>query len=1050
MFWTIEKLNRRIEELYKYRYREKILIPFFLCCSDDLNEINPPIAAKEEFTGILKLGDSWEGRDKYLWLYAEVEIPQYWQGKKIVGVFDFGKTGPGTNSGFESLIYVNGKPHQGVDSNHKEVFFSNEIAGKKLELVFRLWSGLEGGGEPKKLRHTIQSAFLSWMDENVDELYFTSRALLDTIKILEESRTERIDLLKALDKAFQMIDWSSYDVDGLYKSIKEANEYLQTEIEGKKKASDITITCIGHTHIDVAWLWRLKHTREKCARSFSTVLRLMEQYSEYLFLQSQPQLYEYIKEDYPEIYEKIKERVKEGRWEAGGAMWLESDTNIPSGESLVRQILMGTNFFKEEFGVNCSYLWLPDVFGYSWALPQILKKSGIDVFVTTKISWNQYNRIPHDTFYWRGIDGSEVLAHFVTTPNINWVDDFNKTGVIHHTYNGVIHPSTVQGIWNQYQDKDINRNLIFSYGYGDGGGGVNRQMLETRRCLDKIPGLPKVKTGRADEYFRSLKERLDNTDSYVHTWDGELYLEFHRGTYTTQGLVKKMNRKLELFYRDTEVISIFSNVIDNNLKDYPQKKLLDGWKIILRNQFHDIITGTSIREVYEDAINEYKEANKIAEEIKNESIENIIEQKNNKYSVFNNSNWYRSDLVRIQGERHGVWLDEKGSKLVSQVINGETVVYIENIQPMSFTNIEFYEGKKVISNIPFKLYKNGIKTPFYEIEWNDKGQITRIYDITLDKEVIADGGKANVLQIIDDRPITPDAWEVESYYYTKAHNRVEEVDELVSVDIVGIGELEARITFNWKYKKTIIKQEMILYSKNKRIDFKTVVDWKEHQKLLKSSFEVNVRSTHATYDIQFGNIKRPIHWNTSWDLAKFEVVGHQWADLSERNFGVSLLNDCKYGYDIKDNRIRLSLVRGPIYPDPKADEGIHEFTYSLLPHKGDWYEGNTVQNAWNLNNPLFLYKGQAKDSQKSLFKISSKNVFIDAVKKAEKEDLVALRIHEFAGSSEKVKITSDFKIVSWQECNLLEERVGEFRNTDVIEVGIKPYEIKTFLIDLKK
>ncbi|GJM77454.1 hypothetical protein HMSSN036_96700 [Paenibacillus macerans] len=318
---------------------------------------------------------------------------------------------------------------------------------------------------------------------------------------------------------------------GVYDSLAAAEEQLTRAISALPKSSPVTVRCIGHTHIDVAWLWRLKHTREKAARSFSTVLRLMEMFPEYVFLQTQPQLYEYLKQDYPELYEQIKERVKEGRWEAAGGMWLEADCNLTSGESLVRQLLYGTRFLREEFGAECTYLWLPDVFGYSWALPQILRKSGFDTFMTTKISWNQYNRMPHDTFKWRGIDGSEVLTHFITTPQDGsfwW-----------YTYNGNIEASSVQGIWDTYRDKEINKELLLSYGYGDGGGGVNREHLELRRRLEAMPGLPNVVTGRADEYFAKLHETVEKADRYVHTWDGELYLEYHRGTYTSQAYNKK-------------------------------------------------------------------------------------------------------------------------------------------------------------------------------------------------------------------------------------------------------------------------------------------------------------------------------------------------------------------------------------------------------------------------------------------------------------------------------------------------------------------------------
>ncbi|GKZ03706.1 hypothetical protein [Paraclostridium bifermentans] len=500
MFYTIDKLRNRIHELDDYRYRDKVELEYFNTKLNGDRDIAPNIPT--EYDGVIKTGEIWKGRDLYLWMQKEVDIPSNWENKTVVGIFDFGETGAGNNSGFESLFYLNDKPYQGVDSNHKEVFLPKDINGTRVELIFRLWTGLEGGGIPREQEHRINRAQLAWLDEKVDDLFYNASVILETIGELDEYSPDKVHLTKILNNAFKLIDWAYPGNEDFYNSLHEASDYLNKEIDKIDKHSVVNVTCIGHTHIDVAWLWRLKHTREKCARSFSTVLRLMERYPEYIFLQTQPQLYEYVKNDYPELYEAIKQKVKDGNWEVDGGMWLEADCNIPSGESLVRQILVGSRFIKEEFNKDVEYLWLPDVFGYSWALPQILKKSGIDMFMTTKISWNQYNRMPHDTFKWRGIDGSEILTHFITTP-----EPWSQPGSWFYTYNGRLTPKTVKGVWDAYTDKGITNDLLVSYGFGDGGGGVNREMLEYRKRLDKMPGLPNVKTGKASEYFRCLKER---------------------------------------------------------------------------------------------------------------------------------------------------------------------------------------------------------------------------------------------------------------------------------------------------------------------------------------------------------------------------------------------------------------------------------------------------------------------------------------------------------------------------------------------------------------
>ncbi len=471
MFYTIDKLRNRTHELEGFRYRDIIELEYFNTKLNGDRDINPEIPT--EFDGIIKTGETWKGRDLYLWMNKTVEIPSAWADKSVVGIFDFGETGAGNNSGFESLFYLNNKPYQGVDSNHKEVFFPKETPGTNLELLFRLWTGLEGGGVPREQEHRINRAQIAWLDEKVDDLFYNSMVILETIAELDEYSVDKVHLTKILNNAFKLIDWSYPGSDKFYDSAHKASDYLNEEIDKIDKHSVVNVTCIGHTHIDVAWLWRLKHTREKCARSFSTVLRLMERYPEYIFLQTQPQLYEYVKNDYPELYEAIKQKVNDGSWEIDGGMWLEADCNIPSGESLVRQLLVGSRFIKEEFNKDVEYLWLPDVFGYSWALPQILKKSGINTFMTTKISWNQYNRMPHDTFNWRGIDGTEILTHFITTP-----EPWSEPGSWFYTYNGRLTPKTVKGVWDAYTDKNLTTDMLVSYGFGDGGGGVNREMLE--------------------------------------------------------------------------------------------------------------------------------------------------------------------------------------------------------------------------------------------------------------------------------------------------------------------------------------------------------------------------------------------------------------------------------------------------------------------------------------------------------------------------------------------------------------------------------------------
>lgn len=1055
MFLKDRKLERRVTELKNYRYRDTWTIESFAACEDEEKLVNPQVPTDYTDWKEMKVGDRWAGRDSYIWLHADIRIPEKFRGKRAVGCFDFGKTGAGNNSGFEAMCYLDGKPYQGVDINHQEVFFRDEHCGRVVSLTFRLWSGLEGGGVPRVQEHRINDARIGWLDEKTDDFYYLGTVILETIAVLEKESPERYKLLEALDEACHCIDWSYPGSAEFYESVHQGDDILNERIDGMDKKSLVNVRCVGHTHIDMAWLWRLKHTHEKASRSFSTVLRMMELFPEYVFLQTQPQLYAYIKEDFPEIYEAIKEKVKEGRWEVDGAMWVEADCNLTTGESLTRQILLGSKFIKDEFGEDIHYLWLPDVFGYSWALPQIMKKSGIDMFMTTKISWNQYNRMPHDTFRWKGIDGSEVLTHFITTP-----EPWNEPDSWFYTYNGLLTAKTVKGVWDSYSEKEMNQELLIAYGYGDGGGGVNRDLLERRRRIDKIPGLPSLKPAKAADYFEDLKNTVDNTSHYVHTWDGELYLEYHRGTYTSQAYNKRMNRKMELLYRRAELLTVMQAVSAGDMGCAQQDKLRGGWQLILTNQFHDIIPGSSIHEVYEDCRKDYAKIESIADCVERESVGRVLQEKEDAYTVFNTSGWELDELAVIPETRKGLFVDSEGNVLCSQRTEDETYVNLKAIPPMSAVTIYFRPegspqghcdavdlstgtGISPDTGTGFTVSGREIETPFYTIVLNQYGQITRLFDKTFGREVITAGEKANVLQMFEDKPIDNDAWDIDIFYQEK----MREITELTAFEVTECGNLRTVVHMEWKYMNSIIRQDMILYRDDRRIDFKTYVDYHETHQLLKVAFPVDIRSTYGTYDIQYGNVRRPNHWNTSWDQARFESVAHRFVDLSERSYGVSVLNDCKYGHDIKDNVIRLSLVRAGIQPDHLQDQGEHYFTYSLLPHGGDFVEGNTVLEAYKLNNPMKVVKGENALSFKSLFTLDNPFVEVDAVKKAEDSDELVIRFHEYTGSRQKVTLKPGFKLRQWAEGDLRERPVESYKDS-AIRLELHPYEIKTILIQL--
>lgn len=1040
MFLKDKKLGRRITELESYRYRDIQNLQVFAVREDAEKEINPQTPQNFEGWDQMEVGADWKGRDLYLWMHKDIELPAVWADKRIVGVFDFGKTGAGNNCGFEAMCYYNDKPYQGVDMNHKEVFFRQEDAGKTVSVTFRLWSGLEGGGIPTPQEHRIKRADLAWLDEQVDDFYYMGTLILDTLDNLDDGDPVKYELRNALDEACHCIDWSYPGSAEFYESVHQADKLLNERIDKMDKHSLVTVRCVGHTHIDLAWLWRTKHTREKASRSFSTVLRMMEMFPEYIFLQTQPQIYSWVKKDFPEIYENIKRRAAEGRWEVDGGMWVEADCNLTSGESLTRQILLGSRLIKEEFDKEVEYLWLPDVFGYSWALPQILKKSGIDTFMTTKISWNQYNRMPHDTFHWKGIDGTEVLTHFITTP-----EPWNEPGSWFYTYNGLLTAKTVKGVWEEYKEKEMNKELLIAFGYGDGGGGVNRDLLERRRRIDKLPGLPNLKMSTAGEYFRNLQETVKKTSQYVHTWDGELYLEYHRGTYTSQAYNKRMNRKMELLYRQAEMLGVLSALNSKDMDQAHHEELREGWQRILLNQFHDIIPGSSIHDVYEDCRRDYPEIEQIALDAEAASEKALATEQENRYTVFNASGWVMDEIVEIPCGDAGTYTDGDGNVLDAQCAGGVSYVQVKNVPATGTAKICFVPGDAAETASVFTVDGQTIETPFYTISFNQYGQITRLFDKTFSREVLAKGACANVLQMFEDKPIDNDAWDIDIFYQEK----MREITDLTKFEVAECGPLRLKIELEWKYMKSLIRQSVILYRDDRRIDFETYINYQERQQLMKAAFPVDIRSTYATYDIQYGNVRRPNHWNTSWDQARFETVAHRFADLSERDYGVALLNDCKYGYDIKDNVMRISLVRSGLQPDHLQDLGDHTFTYSLLPHGGDFAEGRVVQEAYALNNPMKVITGAAAEDLCTLVAFDSQFVELDAVKRSEDGKYIVIRFHEYAGSKRTVSVKPGFAFTAWAEADLRERPLTEKNTEKEIRMELHPYEIKTVVLEVQ-
>ena len=952
-------------------------------------------------------GSAWGGYNIWGWFKFEVTIPEHFAGK--IAVVEFKETARNSwaTSETQAAAYVNGHIKCGIDSNHRLIYLSqNAKAGDKYTVELRAYSGMQ------QFKTEIKPV-LCVHNTNLQDLYYNLRAALVAAEMHPEDNDYRIKIENYLTATLNLIDLRNPGSEDYMKSCDVANDYMEKEFYGKYcgyREGGPVVGCVGSTHIDVAWLWNLEQTRQKAVRSFSSVIDLMDRYPEYIFTSSQPQLYKFVKEEEPELYEKIKEKVAEGRWEVEGAMWLEADCNLSSGESLIRQILHGKRFIKEEFGKESKILWLPDVFGYSAALPQILKKSGVDTFVTSKISWNEYNTIPYDTFNWKGIDGTEIFTQFIigAHPNVSLekVQRFS-------TYSASIQPLTLEYSWRKYHQKDINNEILTSYGYGDGGGGANEEMLEfQRRTAKSIPGSPTSRLTKAADCIDRIKENVKGKK--LPKWVGELYLEMHRGTYTSMAKNKKFNRMCEHLLTHAETVSLMNKLLCGG--NYPKESLYNSWEKVLLNQFHDIIPGSSIKEVYEDSDRDYAQVISENAALSDGAISGIAQNVCEKgVLVYNPTSFERSEEITFGGEK----------------------IFAKNIPAYGYKVIA---PAKTESRA--KISEKCIENDFYILEIDEKGAFSRIYDKKNGREVLKAGERGNVIYAYDDHPFKFDNWEMCAYYPEQKW----EVGDVISTQVA-----DGSLKITKKFMNSTICQTIKVYDNSPRIDIENDIDWNEHHIILRSLMPVDIDAGKATFEIQYGAVERPDHMNTSWEAAKFEVCAHKWMDYSENGYGVAMLNDCKYGCDIHDGVMGLTLLKCGTYPNENADIGKHEFTYSIMAHSGSWQEGGVVKEAFALNCPLIAVKAEGKGNlpaEYSFISSDCENVVISAVKEAQDGEDIIVRVYESCGRRTNATVKTGFDIKAVYDSSFVEtEEFAEISaNGNSFEFTMKPYEIKTLRI----
>lgn len=967
-------------------------------------------------------GVAWGKEWGTAWFRFEAEIPAEWKGKEVVAIVDlsfeneegFGREGQVWQEGKPVIAvsrYRKAIPLSAISRDGKAVDFLVEASGNPVS-EWHWDAGVRN--DPEKRMFAVKEARLAVYDPEVFGLQMDFRVCREAMLELPADGTRRARLLHGLDQACRLME------RGHAKWVGAAREVLAPLLAAKNGDTVHRITATGHAHIDTAWCWPLRETIRKCARTFSTALAYMEDHPDYHFSASQPVQYLWMKKWYPTIFEGIRAAVKRGQWEVNGSMWVEPDCNVPSGESLVRQLVHGRDFFQREFDVTTTDLWLPDVFGYSAALPQILGKAGVNRFLTQKISWNDTNRFPHHTFLWEGIDGTRIFSHF---PPVD-------------TYNARVQAKELVRAEKQFAQKDRASRSLMPFGYGNGGGGPSIEMIERVRRWKNFEGMPAVEFGTAKGFFDDAEADIQDPP----VWCGELYLELHRGTYTSQAHNKLMNRRCELLLRDAEFFDAILSVIapgelldadpspeqtvwdvagHNPVKDSsPTARALDrAWKLLLLNQFHDILPGSSIQRVYVESRRDYEVIEAIGNAVLEAGLKKILSNPTG-VTAFNTLAKARTEVVDY---------DEKTTVATVPACGYATLATTDSTLPDGWSAVEVTptSGGWELSNgiIKVCIQSNGI--------------IPSITDLRANREVLS--APANDFHLLRDYPNRWSAWDIEG----SSMEDYEIVGDQGSGQVVESGDLRVVLEFKREFGNSLMTQRIILRAGSARLDFDTTVDWLERDKVLKVNFPLAIQTDHSVCEIQYGHVRRPVHRNTSWDAARFEIPMQRWIDLAESDYGVALLNNGIFGCDVLGGRVRLTLLKAGSAPDPDADRGVHRRTFSIFPHLGNTLQGEVIDEALALNVPLLIRPGTPSgEPSKSWVNISGDAVTLEALKRSEDGKDVILRLIEAGGRRTRTSVTLDLPGLSAQETDLLETPLSE--PADPADLPLRAFDIRTF------
>ncbi|XP_053320714.1 alpha-mannosidase 2C1 [Spea bombifrons] len=955
------------------------------------------------------------------WFKVQLTIPKDWVGKEVHLIWE---------SDGEGMVWVDGEPVQGLTKEGEKTSYMLTSELKEQDphcmtvYIEMACNGLFGAGQggmiapvdPHKM-FSLQKAELAVFNRDVQELLLDFEIIYDLARLLGEDNQRSFQALYVANQMINLCDVNDHSSFG-------AVHKLSSSFFSQKNGDSQHVICaMGHCHIDSAWLWPYEETIRKCARSWVTALHLMSKYPDFMFTCSQAQQLEWVKKWYPGLFDKIKEYARRGQFIPVGGTWVEMDGNLPSGESMVRQFLQGQHFFLEEFGKICSEFWLPDTFGYSAQLPQLMNGCGIKRFLTQKLSWSLVNAFPHHTFHWKGIDGSEVLAHF--PPG----DSYGMKGTVEEILKTV----------KNNRDKGRINTSMFLYGFGDGGGGPTEKMLGRLKRMENTDGLPRVKLSTPDTFFSAV----ETDTSQLCTWVGELFLELHNGTYTTQAQIKKENRRCEQLLHDVEILGSIA-LAQNKSFAYPSAKLQHLWRLLLLNQFHDVLPGSCIEEVVDDALKIYEEIKTEGAELLRGCIEAVLKTPyliqpvaSQPVAVINTLPWERTEVISLTGA--------SGDQILGlvKVPGMGYVVRPENISPSPLVAVLREEDNSITMD-------NGI----LRANIDSVGRLTSLQLLASNRESVPENCYGNQFVLFDDIPLYWDAWDVMDYHL---ETRKPITNLSSKVEISSSGGLRGAVTFSLQIsEKSTIVQEIALDALSPYITFNTKVKWQEAHKFLKVEFPAKVQSSNATYEIQFGHLQRPTHRNTSWDWARYEVWAHRWMDLSEHGFGVALLNDCKYGCSVLGNVLSLSLLRAPKSPDATADMGDHEFSYALMPHVGSFQEARVIQSAYSFCFPLLTTQSSSsvQPVSWSAFTVLSPAVVLETVKQAENQpNSLVLRLYESYGSTVDTWLQTFLPVKDVFLCDLLERPYSTPQLTlgdRGIKLSFTPFKVLTVLLVLNR